>query len=63
MSDHLPHFTCLDILSNQQKPPKYIIKEKHDEAPLLSFYNEIESCYVVCQEETPETREDQIKSL
>ena len=26
MSDHLPHFTCLDILSNQQKPPKYIIK-------------------------------------
>ena len=30
MSDHLPHFTCLDILSNQQKPPKYIIKEKHD---------------------------------
>ena len=43
MSDHLPHFTCLDILSNQQKPPKYIIKEKHDEASLLSFYNEIES--------------------
>ena len=43
MSDHLQHFTCLDILSNQQKPPKYIIKEKHDEASLLSFYNEIES--------------------
>ena len=43
MSDHLPHFTCLDILSNHQKPPKYIIKEKHDEASLLSFYNEIES--------------------
>ena len=43
MSDHLPHFTCLDILSNQQKPPKYIIKEKHDEASLRSFYNEIES--------------------
>ena len=43
MSDHLPHFTCLDILSNQQKPPKYIIKGKHDEASLLSFYNEIES--------------------
>ena len=43
MSDHPPHFTCLDILSNQQKPPKYIIKEKHDEASLLSFYNEIES--------------------
>ena len=42
-SDHLPHFTCLDILSNQQKPPKYIIKEKHAEASLLSFYNEIES--------------------
>ena len=43
MSEHLQHFTCLDILSNQQKPPKYIIKEKHDEASLLSFYNEIES--------------------
>ena len=43
MSDHLSHFTCLDILSNQQKTPKYIIKEKHDEASLLSFYNEIES--------------------
>ena len=43
MSDHLPHFTCLDILSNQLKPPKYIIKEKHDEASLLSFYNEIDS--------------------
>ena len=42
MSDHLPHFTCLDILSNQQKPPKYIMKEKQDEASLLSFYNEIE---------------------
>ena len=42
MSDHLPHFTCLDILSNQQKPPKYIIKEKNDEASLLSFYNEIQ---------------------
>ena len=42
MHDHLPHFTCLDILSNQQKPPKYIIKEKHDEAS-LPFYNEIES--------------------
>ena len=42
MSDYLPHFTCLDILSNQQKPPKYIIKEKHDEASLLSLYNEIE---------------------
>ena len=42
MSDHLPHFTGLDIKSNQQKPPKYIIKEKHDEASLLSFYNEIE---------------------
>ena len=43
MSDHLSHFTCLGILSNQQKPPKYIIKEKHDEASLRSFYNEIES--------------------
>ena len=42
MSDHVPHFTCLDILSNQQKPPKYVIKEKQDEASLLSFYNEIE---------------------
>ena len=87
MSDHLPHFTCLDILSNQQKPPKYIIKEKHDEASLRSFYNEIESSlrnihfskwtnnrskcdiqsirknYIVCQGETPETCEDQIKSL
>ena len=42
MSDHIPHFTCLDILSNQQKPPKYMIKEKHDEASLLSFYNAIE---------------------
>ena len=43
MADPLPHFTCLDILSNQQKPPKYIIKlKKHDEASLLSFYNEIE---------------------
>ena len=42
MSDHQPHFTCLDILSNQQKPPRYIIKEKYDEASLLSFYNEIE---------------------
>ena len=43
MSDHLPYFTCLDILSNQQKPLKYIIKEKkHDEASLISFYNEIE---------------------
>ena len=87
MSDHLPHFTCLDILSNQQKPPKYIIQEKHDEASLLSFYNEIESYlinthfsseltadqnvtynlwkkkYIVCQGETPETCEDQIKSL
>ena len=28
MSDHLPHVTCLDTSSNQQKPPKYIIKEK-----------------------------------
>ena len=43
ISDHLTHFTCLDILSNQQKPPKYIIKEKQVEASLLSFYNEIES--------------------
>ena len=43
MSVHLPHFTCLDILSNQQKRPKYIIKEKYDGASLLSFYNEIES--------------------
>ena len=43
MSDHLPHLTCLDILSNQQKPPKYIIKEKHDKASLLSLYNEIEN--------------------
>ena len=42
MSDHLPHFTCLDILSNQQKPSKYIIKEKHDETSLLSFNNEID---------------------
>ena len=42
MSDHLPHFTYLDILSNQQKPPKYITIEKHEEASLLSFYNEIE---------------------
>ena len=42
LSDHLPHFTCLDILPNQQKPPKYITKEKHDEASILSFYNEIE---------------------
>ena len=42
MSDHLPHFTCLGILSNQQKPPKYIMKQKQDEASLLSFYNEIE---------------------
>ena len=42
MSDHLPHFTCLDILSNQEKPPKYITIEKHDEVSLLSFYNEIE---------------------
>ena len=42
MSDDLPHFTCLDILSNQQKPPKYVMKKKHDEASLLSFYNEIE---------------------
>ena len=42
MSDHLLHFTCLDILPNQQKPPKYIMKEKQDEASLLSFYNEIE---------------------
>ena len=41
MSDHMPHLTCLDISSNQQKPPKYIIKEKH-EASLVSFYNEIE---------------------
>ena len=87
MSDHLPHFTCLDILSNQQIPPKYIIKEKHDEASILSFYNEIESSlrnthfpnelttdpnvtynllkknYIVCQGETHETCEDQIKSL
>ena len=43
MSDHLPHFTCLDIMSNQQKPPKYIMKEKQDEASLLSSYNEIET--------------------
>ena len=43
MSDHLPHFTCFDILSNEQKPPKYIMKEKQDEASLLSFYNEIEN--------------------
>ena len=42
MSDHLQHFTCLDILSNQRKPPKYIMKEKQDEVSLLSFYNEIE---------------------
>ena len=35
--------TCLDILSNQQKSPKYIIKEKHDEASRLSFCDEIES--------------------
>ena len=63
------------------------MKEKHDEASLLSFYNEIESSlrnihfpnelttdpnvtynllekkYIVCQGETPETCEDQIKSL
>ena len=43
MSDNLPHFTCLDILSNQQKTPKYVIKEKYDDASLLSFYNEIQS--------------------
>ena len=42
MSDHLPQFTCLDILSNQQKPPKYMIKGKREEASLLSFYNKIE---------------------
>ena len=41
-SDHLPHFTCLAVLSNQQKPPKYIINEKQDEDSLLSFYNGIE---------------------
>ena len=39
--DHLPHLTYLDILSNQQKTPKYIIKKKQDEASLLSFSNEI----------------------
>ena len=42
MSDHLPYLTCRYILPNQQKPPKYMIKEKHNEAHLLSFYNEIE---------------------
>ena len=42
MSEHLPHFTCLDILSNRRKPPKDIMKEKQNEASLLSFYNEIE---------------------
>ena len=42
MPDHQPHFTCLDILSNQQNPPKYIMKDKQDEASLLSFYDEIE---------------------
>ena len=42
MSYHLPHFTCFDILSNQQKLPKYMIKEKQDEPSLLSFYNEME---------------------
>ena len=34
MSDHLPHFACLDILSNQQKPLKYMIKDKHDDADM-----------------------------
>ena len=42
MSDHLPHFTGLDILTNHLKLPKYIIKEKQDEASLLSFHNKIE---------------------
>ena len=42
MSDHLPHFTCLDIVSNQQKPPMYMMKYNQAEASLLSFYNEIE---------------------
>ena len=42
MFDHLPHYTCLDILSNQQKPPKYITKDKQDVAFLLSFYYETE---------------------
>ena len=42
ISDHLTHFICLDILSNQQKPPKYIMKEIQDEVYLLPFYNVIE---------------------
>ena len=35
MPDHLPHFSCLDILSNQQKPPKYIMKEKWSFSPVI----------------------------
>ena len=44
MSDHLPHLLVLISyqINGQQKPTKYIIKDKQDEASLLSFYNEID---------------------
>ena len=44
ISEHIPHFIGLDVLSNHQKPPQYMIKDKQDDTYLMSFYNETEIC-------------------
>ena len=59
--EYIPHFIGFGVLSYQQKPPQYIIKDKQDETSLMSFYVNIKNN--LCQGETPETREDQIESL
>jgi len=43
ISDHLPHFTCLDILTKSANKSKYIYVNKMDEKSITSFYNEVET--------------------
>ena len=43
ISDHLPHSTCLDIISKAKKKKIYTMKNKKDDASIKSFYEEVES--------------------
>ena len=43
MSDHLPHFTCIDITQHKKAVPKYVKLNRKDVTSFNSFQNEIET--------------------